>query len=115
MAEEEVAPPIGLEYPYPHLATEIEEEEWDRMRQYLIRTSRVGPRYVREPDLEHRYGPARHLNIRGWSLVLARLSRGGVDSERAAETPSPRASEVDRLRIELEESKMKAKRLDEAL
>ncbi|ONK76442.1 uncharacterized protein A4U43_C03F27930 [Asparagus officinalis] len=39
----------------------------------------------------------------------------GVDSERAMETPVPRASEVDKLRRELEESNRKARRLDKPL
>ncbi|ONK75060.1 uncharacterized protein A4U43_C03F12900 [Asparagus officinalis] len=39
----------------------------------------------------------------------------GVDTERAAEMQAPRASEVERLRRELEESNRKARRLDEAL
>ncbi|ONK67389.1 uncharacterized protein A4U43_C06F19660 [Asparagus officinalis] len=47
---------------------------------------------------------------------VASLRAGkGVDSERAAKTLTLRASEVNRLRRELDESNRKARRLDEAL
>ncbi|ONK81067.1 uncharacterized protein A4U43_C01F24870 [Asparagus officinalis] len=57
-----------------------------------------------------------------WTLYLKllgevaslRAGRGG-DSERAAEPLSSRASEVDRLRREFDESSRKARRLYEAL
>ncbi|ONK78334.1 uncharacterized protein A4U43_C02F17460 [Asparagus officinalis] len=67
---EEMAPPTGLEYPYPHRVAEI-GEEWDRMR--------------------------------------------GVDSERATETPAPRAFEINGLTRELDESNRNARRLDKSL
>ncbi|ONK72124.1 uncharacterized protein A4U43_C04F16000 [Asparagus officinalis] len=42
-------PPAGLEHLFPHCVADIGEEEWERMRKYLIRTSGVGSRYGQEP------------------------------------------------------------------
>ncbi|ONK72946.1 uncharacterized protein A4U43_C04F25230 [Asparagus officinalis] len=39
---------------------------------YLIKTLRVGPRYVRESNLDHRHEPAHHLDIRGTVLGVSR-------------------------------------------
>ncbi|ONK64107.1 uncharacterized protein A4U43_C07F22150 [Asparagus officinalis] len=60
-----------MEYPFLHRATDIEEEEWERMRKYLIGTLGVGPRYVRELNQKHRHELAHHLDVkvtpsRGW-------------------------------------------------
>ncbi|ONK67306.1 uncharacterized protein A4U43_C06F18780 [Asparagus officinalis] len=54
-----------------------------------------------------------YLKLLG-EVAFLRASRG-VDSERAMETLVPEASEVDRLKQELEESQRKARRLGEAL
>ncbi|ONK80336.1 uncharacterized protein A4U43_C01F16570 [Asparagus officinalis] len=73
-----MVPPIGLEYPYPHRVADIGEEEWERMRQYLVRSSRVGPRFVQEPNLEHRYQPAHHIDVKGRSLSFEGSSTFGL-------------------------------------
>ncbi|ONK60853.1 uncharacterized protein A4U43_C08F23400 [Asparagus officinalis] len=69
----------------------VEKEIYDRME--LIRTS--------------------YLKLLG-EVSSLRADRGD-DSERATKTPARRASEVDELRRELEESNRKARRLNEAL
>ncbi|ONK66810.1 uncharacterized protein A4U43_C06F12210 [Asparagus officinalis] len=76
-----------------------------------------------------------HKVFRGWPLICTRAQPGAplpayspsrwevaslkagrrVDSERAAETPALRASDVDNIKRELDESNKKARRLDEAL
>ncbi|ONK76687.1 uncharacterized protein A4U43_C03F31050 [Asparagus officinalis] len=109
--KEEMTPPAGLEYPFLHNVTEIREEEWDEV--------------VPHRDIEGR--PSICSKIYGWmeqvrteylkllgEVASLRADRG-VNSERATETPALSASEVDGLRRELEESKRKVKRLDEAL
>ncbi|ONK64466.1 uncharacterized protein A4U43_C07F26340 [Asparagus officinalis] len=138
----ETTPPAGLEYPFLHRVIEIREEEWERVRQYLIGTLGEDPQNAREPNLEHCHEPAHHLNIMGMILVRGALVESEiygqmdhiqtqylkllgevtslrvirrVDSEQAVETTALSASEVDGLRQELEESKRKAMRLDEAL
>ncbi|ONK80100.1 uncharacterized protein A4U43_C01F13890 [Asparagus officinalis] len=65
-----------------------------------------------EPRLELLLRRAGHPSVTAGRLIG--VSRG-VDSERGAKTPTPRASEVDKLRRELKESNKKARRLDEAL
>ncbi|ONK76804.1 uncharacterized protein A4U43_C02F10 [Asparagus officinalis] len=101
----------------------------------------VSPRFVQELDPEHCYQPAHHLDVKGCLVqgalveqetfgqmeqirtsylnilgkVASLRAERGVDLERATETPTLRASKVDRLRRELDESNKKARRLDEAL
>ncbi|ONK64116.1 uncharacterized protein A4U43_C07F22240 [Asparagus officinalis] len=43
-----MVPPTRLEYPFPHRAVEIGEEEWERMMQYLIKTSGTQSRVVKQ-------------------------------------------------------------------
>ncbi|ONK66941.1 uncharacterized protein A4U43_C06F13800 [Asparagus officinalis] len=63
--EEEIAPPVGLEYPFPYWVADIEEEEWKKIRKYLIGLSWVSARYGHEPDPEHGLEPDHHLDIQG--------------------------------------------------
>ncbi|ONK74369.1 uncharacterized protein A4U43_C03F5520 [Asparagus officinalis] len=62
-----------LEYLFPHRITDIGEEEWEKMRKYLIGTLGVGSRYGQEPDPEHRFEPDHHLDIRRTVLVSRRI------------------------------------------
>ncbi|ONK62330.1 uncharacterized protein A4U43_C07F2780 [Asparagus officinalis] len=74
-----MASPEGLEYLFLHRVTEIAKEEWERMRQYLIGTPGVGPRYVWEPDPKHRHEPVHHLDIRGMVLGSRTTQPRAVD------------------------------------
>ncbi|ONK62781.1 uncharacterized protein A4U43_C07F8070 [Asparagus officinalis] len=69
-----MAPPVGLEYPFPHRVAEIGEEECERMRQYLIGTLGADPYYGQEPGPEHRYQLAHHLDVMR-AVLVSRLTQ----------------------------------------
>ncbi|ONK75186.1 uncharacterized protein A4U43_C03F14260 [Asparagus officinalis] len=102
--------PVGLEYPYPHRVTKIGEEEWDRMGQYHIGSSGSILNLYKSPN-KSTVMSLLTISTSGASLRASR----GVDSEHAAETIASRASEIDKLRRELDESNGKGRRLDKTL
>ncbi|ONK72708.1 uncharacterized protein A4U43_C04F22300 [Asparagus officinalis] len=90
-----MAPPVGLEHPYPHRVVEIREEEWDRTRQYLIRSSEVYPRFGQQPNPENHHQPTHHLDVKGKERKekKRRLIEGQECSRSAGETQVESAKE----------------------
>ncbi|ONK58395.1 uncharacterized protein A4U43_C09F11890 [Asparagus officinalis] len=109
--EEEMVPPSGLEYPYPYFAAEIGEDEWKRIsRGQLSSSASLG---MRSQDEEFLQG-IQTLYLKLLGEVVSLRSGRGVDSKWAMDMLAPNAFEVDKLRWELEESKRKVRRLEEA-
>ncbi|ONK56832.1 uncharacterized protein A4U43_C10F13560 [Asparagus officinalis] len=74
------------------------------LQSYLVRGVFV------EQEIFGRMEQIRTLYVKLLGEVASLRADRGVDTERAAETQAPRASEVDGLRRALEESKKKARR-----
>ncbi|ONK56885.1 uncharacterized protein A4U43_C10F14160 [Asparagus officinalis] len=61
---------------YPHHVDKINSETWDRLRMILIGSPKVS-RYEKEPTLEDRHQPTRHLDMRV-SVLESRVSQLNV-------------------------------------